>query len=207
MSEQKTAPTTANKKPAPGRGVKSAFGGPRGGNNQSGGKGGGPRRGGSRPNFERAKPEFEQRIIGIRRVTRVVAGGRRMSFAVSIVIGDKKGTVGLGTGKAGDTALAITKALRSARKNLLKLHLTKESSLPSDVHAKYGSSQVMIMPNRGKGLVAGSAARDILNLAGVKNVTAKYHSGTKNKLNNARAAMLALSFIATRTSKVMKDEE
>jgi small subunit ribosomal protein S5 len=177
----------------------------RGGFSNRGDKGG-PRKGG-RPTFERAKPEFEQRIIGIRRVTRVVAGGRRMSFAVSMVIGDKKGTVGLGTGKAGDTALAITKALRSARKNLLKLHLTKEFSIPHDIEAKYGSARVFIMPNRGKGLVAGSAARDILNLAGVKNVTAKYHSGSKNKLNNARAAMLALSRVATKTIKVVKDEE
>ncbi len=206
MSDQ-TTPTTEQvipKKPSAGRGGK--MGGQRSSGNGKGG-GQGRRGGGNRPNFERAKPEFEQRIIGIRRVTRVVAGGRRMSFAVSIVIGDKKGTVGLGTGKAGDTALAITKALRSARKNLLKLHLTKELSLPSSVSAKYGSARVMIMPNKGKGLVAGSAARDILNLAGVKNVTSKYHSGTKNKLNNARAAMLALMQVATKTSKVVREEE
>lgn len=206
MSDQTTSTTEqgASKKPTGGRGGKMS--GQRSSGNGKGG-GQGRRSGGNRPNFERAKPEFEQRIIGIRRVTRVVAGGRRMSFAVSIVIGDKKGTVGLGTGKAGDTALAITKALRSARKNLLKLHLTKELTLPSTVSAKYGSARVMIMPNKGKGLVAGSAARDILNLAGVKNVTSKYHSGTKNKLNNARAAMLALMQVATKTSKVMREEE
>jgi len=147
---------------------------------------------GPRHTFERAKPEFDQKILDIRRVTRVVAGGRRMSFAVAIAIGDKKGSVGLGTGKAGDTSLAINKAIKNAKKHMIKLALTKDMSLPYEVNAKFGSAKVVLMPNRGKGLVAGSSARYILNLAGVKNVSAKYNSGTKNKLNNARATMEAL---------------
>lgn len=144
---------------------------------------------------ERPKPEFEQKIISIRRVTRVVSGGRRMSFAVSMAIGDKKGSVGVGTGKAGDTALAISKALKSARKNMIRIKTTKTMSIPYDVEAKYTSSRVMLMPNNGKGVVAGSSVRDILNLAGLKNVTSKIFSGSKNKLNNAGAAMKALSEI------------
>jgi small subunit ribosomal protein S5 len=165
-----------------------------------GGARGGDRRGGSRSNFERPKPEFDQKMLSIRRVTRVVSGGRRMSFAVSIAIGDKKGSIGVGTGKAGDTSLAINKAVRSARKNMIKLKLSKTGSIPHEVEAKYGSARVMIMPNRGKGLVSGSATRDILNLAGVSNVTSKINSGSKNKLNIARVTMLALAKIATKRS-------
>ena len=145
---------------------------------------------------DRPKPEFDQRVLDIRRVTRVVAGGRRMSFAVAIVIGDGKGSVGLGTGKGADTAIAINKALKSAKKSMIKVKLTKDTSLPHEVYAKYTTSKIMIMPNRGKGLVAGSAVRDILAIAGIKNVTSKIFSGSKNKLNNGRATMKALSQIA-----------
>jgi small subunit ribosomal protein S5 len=153
---------------------------------------------GGRATFaERPKPEFDQKMLDIRRVTRVVAGGRRMSFAVTMVIGDRKGSVGVGTGKSIDTALAIAKALKNARKHMIKIKTTKDMSIPHEVSAKYTSSHVALMPNRGKGLVAGSAARTILTLAGLTNVTAKFHSGTKNKLNNARAVMQALSHVAT----------
>ncbi len=167
---------------------------------------GGDRRGGRRPaSFDRPKPEFDQKIIDIRRVTRVVAGGRRFSFSVALVAGDKKGSVGLGLGKSGDTSLAITKALRNAKKNMIKLKLTKTNSIPHEVDAKFASSKVFISPNRGRGLVAGSALRDILVLAGVKDVTAKIHSGSKNKLNNAKATIEALSLVATKVSKVNLD--
>lgn len=145
-----------------------------------------------RPTFERPKPEFDQKMVSIRRVTRVVAGGRRMTFAVAIAIGDKKGSVGLGTGKGGDTAIAIAKALRQAKKNMFKIKTTKEMSIPHEVSDKFGSAKLTIMPNKAKGLVAGSTVRDMLTLAGLKNVTAKLHSGTKNKLNNARVAYSAL---------------
>lgn len=157
-----------------------------------------PRRRGPRARFERPKPEFEQKIIKIRRVTRVVAGGRRFSFSVVMVIGDKKGAVGVGIGKASDTALAIGKALKDAKKDLRKISTTKTMSIPHDVRAKFCSSRVILMPNRGKGIVAGSSVRDVLNLAGLKDVSAKILSGSKNKLNNARAAMKALSQLVSR---------
>jgi small subunit ribosomal protein S5 len=147
------------------------------------------RRGGRQ---ERTRPEFDQKIVSIRRVTRVMAGGRRFSFSVSMVIGDKKGKVGVGVGKAGDTQLAIEKAVRNAKKNMIVVPMTKEGSLPHDVHEKYASSEVMIMPAPGRGLVAGSSVRTVLELAGVKDVTAKIFSRSKNKLNNARAAVEAL---------------
>ncbi len=197
------ASSTAPASVAPARsaspgGFRASTPGYRGGNSRSG-SGSGARRGGPRREYaERPKPEFDQKILSIRRVTRVVAGGRRFSLSCAIAIGDKKGNIGIGTGKAIDTSLAINKAVRAARKNMITLKLTKEGSLPYDVSAKFGSAKVMIMPNRSKGLVAGSAARDLLVLAGVKNVTSKVLSKSKNKLNNARAAFLALSSIATR---------
>lgn len=157
--------------------------------------------------FERAKPEYDQKILDIRRVTRVVSGGRRMSFSVAMVIGDRKGLVGLGTGKAIDTSIAISKAQKAAKKNMLKLKLTKDQSIPHDLSAKFSSSSLMLMPNRGRGLISGSAVRDILLLAGVKDVTTKIHSGSKNKLNNARATMKALSHIGTKFMRHSATEE
>jgi small subunit ribosomal protein S5 len=147
------------------------------------------RRGGRQ---ERVRPEFDQKIVSIRRVTRVMAGGRRFSFSVSMVIGDKKGKVGVGIGKAGDTQLAIEKAVRNAKKNMIVVPMNQDGVIPHDVHTKYASSEVMIMPAPGRGLVAGSSVRTVLELAGVKDVTAKIFSRSKNKLNNARAAVEAL---------------
>lgn len=155
--------------------------------------------------FGRPKPEFDQKIIDIRRVTRVVAGGRRFSFSVSLVAGDRKGSVGLGLGKAGDTALAINKALRNAKKNMLKVQLTKTMSIPFELSSKYASSRVKISPNRGRGLVAGSVVRDIINLSGIKDVTAKILSSSKNKLNNAKAVMAALEPISKKQSRLVSD--
>ncbi len=139
--------------------------------------------------------EFDQKIISIRRVTRVVAGGRRFSFSVSIVIGNGKGKVGVGVGKASDTALAIEKAARAAKKNMIKVNVTENKSIPHDVSAKYCASRVSILPAPGKGIVAGSSVRNVLELAGIKGVTAKIFSRSKNKLNNAQAAIKALSML------------
>lgn len=162
---------------------------PRRGGDRRGGPQRRNRRSGGR---ERVRPEFDQKIISIRRVTRVMAGGRRFSFSVSMVIGDKKGKVGVGVGKAGDTQLAIEKAVRDAKKNMIVIPMNKDSHIPHDVHTKYAASEVMIMPAPGRGLVAGSSVRTVLELGGVKDVTAKIFSRSKNKLNNARAAVEAL---------------
>ena len=160
------------------------------------------RNSGRRPSsFNRVKPEFDQKILDIRRVTRVVAGGRRFSFSVALVAGDKKGRVGLGLGKAGDTALAINKALRNAKENMVKLNLTKTMSIPHQLSAKFSSSQIVLMPNKGRGLVAGSVIRDIIKLSGIKDITGKILSNSKNKLNNAKAVMVALSTIALKHEK------
>lgn len=166
--------------------------GARGGQSPKGKQGG---RGG-RPRAPREKPEFDSKTISIRRVTRVVSGGRRFTLSVALVAGDRNGRIGLGTGKALDTQVAIEKALKDAKKNMIHIKLTKNKSLPHDIEAKFNSSEVMIMPNRGRGLIAGSSARTILSLAGLSDVTAKFYSGTKNKLNNARATMKALEQVA-----------
>lgn len=164
--------------------------GPRGRQPARGGRPGGRDRRGPRP--PRQKSEFDSKMITIRRVARTVAGGRRFSFSVAIIIGNKKGKVGVGLGKAGDTTLAIEKATRDARKKMITLNLTKDSSIRHEVSAKYNASRVTLMPAKGRGLVAGSSVRPVLELAGITNIVAKVHSGSKNGLNNARAAIEAL---------------
>lgn len=156
--------------------------------------GGRGERGGRRPSTRapRAKSEYDQKMINIRRVSRVVAGGRRFSFSVALIIGNRKGKVGVGLGKAGDTTAAIDKALRNAKKNMITLHLNKHNSIVHEVAAKYCAARVWLSPAPGRGLVAGSSVRPVLELAGITNVVAKIHSGSKNGLNNARAAIEAL---------------
>ena len=143
---------------------------------------------------ERKPPEYDQKIIDIRRVARVVAGGRRFNFRVALVIGNRKSDVGVGIGKADDTAAAIEKAFRNAKKNLIKVPMTDKGLIPHEVEGKFGSSRIYIKPSLGgRGLVAGGSVRTILDLAGVKNASAKILSRSKNKLNNAKAAITALS--------------
>ncbi|MDO8572902.1 MAG: 30S ribosomal protein S5 [bacterium] len=174
-------------------------------NHRPTGKGGSGRRGGGgRPHrfsHERARPEFEHKVINVRRVTRVVAGGRRFAFSVALVAGDRKGSVGVGIGKAGDTALAIEKAMRSAKRNMIKIKLTKNMSIPHDVKEKFSSARIIMMPALGRGIIAGSSVRNVLHLAGIKDVTAKVLSGSKNKLNIARVAVKALSTFAESKKK------
>ena len=176
---QQAAPTQegADKRPQRGRGR-----GPQ--------RGRGPRR--DRGDARDRAPEFAQKIIGIRRVTRVMGGGRRFSFSVSMVIGDKKGRVGIGVGKAGDTALAIEKAIRDAKKHMITIKRTENNSIPHNIESKYGSTEIQIRPAQGRGLVAGASLRTVLELGGVTDVTAKILSRSKNKTNIARATILAL---------------
>lgn len=180
QSTQSNAPGQARGPHAP-RGDRRSFGGrpPRGG-----GRRGGPDR--------REKPEFDQKILSVRRVTRVMAGGRRFSFSTAILIGDKKGSVGFGLGKSADTTLAINKAVSSARKTMIRIPTTKDMSIPHEVSGKFKASRVTLMPNRGKGIVAGGAIRSVFLLAGLKNVTGKILSPSKNHLNNAKAVVIAL---------------
>lgn len=209
MSEEKTTEHTGAEDTQ--RGADTQMGGARRSFGERKGHGGPRKPGGfrksSRFRGERPKPEFEQKIINISRVTRVVKGGRRLSFRVDMVIGDKKGRVGLGSGKATDTSLAIQKAFNHARKNLLKLKLTANNSIPHEVSAKVTSSRIEMMPNKERGLVAGSTVRNVLELAGITDVTTKVHSRSKNKLNNAKAALAALRSFAEASFSPRDEEE
>ncbi|MBL8158153.1 30S ribosomal protein S5 [bacterium] len=169
--------------------------GPRPGGDRRGGPGGRGPRGPRRDRGDAPRSEFAQKMLGIRRVARVMAGGRRFNFSVCMVIGDKKGRVGVGLGKAMDTQLAIEKATRHAKKNMITLDLTKTNSIKHNIEAKYAASVVEIRPSPGRGLVAGSAVRAVLELAGVTDVTAKILSRSHNSINNARAAIEALKTI------------
>jgi small subunit ribosomal protein S5 len=151
-----------------------------------------PRGGGRGNRAPRERGEFDQVTIDARRVARVMAGGRRFNFSLVVVIGDHKGRVGVGLGKGADTALAIDKATRDAKKHLFTIPRTASGSIPHQVRAKYASSIVEIMPSKGRGLVAGSAMRTVLDLAGVTDVVTKIHSRSKNKLTIARATVAAL---------------
>ncbi len=176
-------------------------GGFRAGSGRGGGKPTDKRGGGRGPRAERPKPEFDQKSIDVRRVARVVAGGRRFSFSVAMIIGDRKGKVGVGTGKAGDISMAMDKAVKDAKKHMITVKLTKTNSIPHQVSAKESSAVVEIMPAPSRGLVAGSAVRNLLELAGITDVSAKIRSGSKNKLNMARASLSALSQLRPRARR------
>lgn len=154
----------------------------------------------------RVRSEYENKILGIRRVTRVVAGGRRFSFSVTMVVGNGKGEVGIGLGKAADTALAIEKATNNAKKNMITVPLTADFSIPHEVEVKQNAAHILLIPTPGKGFKAGSAVRTVLELAGVKHVSAKILSRSKNPLNNSRATITALQSLKPIESKMKKKD-
>ena len=155
-------------------------------------RGRGERRGPRRDRAPRERSEFDSVTLSARRVARVMAGGRRFNFSIAVVLGDKNGRVGVGLGKAADTALAIDKATRDAKKNMISVPRTKNHSIRHGVRAKYAASEVELMPSSGRGLVAGSAVRTVLALAGVTDIVSKIHTRSKNKLTIARATVEAL---------------
>jgi small subunit ribosomal protein S5 len=155
-----------------------------------------PRRSSSKAGGARTRPEFDHKTVSIRRVTRVVAGGRRFSFSVTLVAGNRKGMVGVGQGKAGETPLAIDKAMRDAKKNMIAVKTTKDMSIPHAVSAKYGSCEITIQPAPGRGILAGSSARTVLELAGLSSVNAKILSGSKNRANIAKVTIAALQKVS-----------
>ena len=141
------------------------------------------------------KSEFKEKVLDLRRVTRVVAGGKRFRFRATVVVGNEKGRVGVGISKGLDVAQAIAKARNQATKNLFTVPL-KESTIPYDVEAKFSAARVLIRPAKsGRGLKAGGSVRAVLSLAGIKDASAKCLGGTKNKLTNALATVEALKKI------------
>lgn len=142
---------------------------------------------------ERERPEFDQKVLDVRRTTRVVAGGRRFSFRAAVVIGDHNGRVGLGVGKGVDVAAAVEKAVLLGKKEIVYIPLTKTKTIPHAVEGKVSAARVLLKPVReGRGLVAGGPIRVIADLGGIKDLTAKILGRTPNKLNNAQATMAAL---------------
>ena len=142
-----------------------------------------------------SKKKYEEKIVQIKRVTKVVKGGKKMTFRAVVIIGDTKRKVGVGIGRADDVNLAIDKAVLNGKKNLINVPLTLRYSLPHVVNASYGACKIMLRPAAlGTGVIAGGSVRTVLELAGIKNILAKQF-GSNNILNNAKATILALSLL------------
>jgi small subunit ribosomal protein S5 len=141
--------------------------------------------------------DWQERVVQIRRVTKVVKGGKKLSFRAIVVIGNEKGQVGVGVGKASDVIGAVKKGVADCKKHLVEVPLTKANSIPHPATGAGGGAKVMIRPAApGTGVIAGGAVRTVLELAGVRNILAK-QLGSGNPLNNARAAVTALSTLRT----------
>lgn len=145
------------------------------------------------------KKEFEEELLDLARVTRVVRGGRRLRFRATVAVGNKKGKVGIGTGKSAEVAVAVQKAVTDAKKRLIQVPLTENNSIPHDITVKFKASRLLFMPaSDGTGIKAGGVLRKILDLAGVHNIIAK-RFGSTSPLVNAQATIQALSFLKNST--------
>lgn len=142
----------------------------------------------------RQEDEFDQRVIEIARVTRVVAGGKRMRFRACVVIGDSKGRIGLGLCKGADVSTAVNKAVTAARKNLIHVDIVNET-IAHHFKMKYKAALILIKPApKGTGIKAGGPLRSVLEISGLKNVVGKM-LGSKNKVNNVKALLAALKIL------------
>lgn len=176
--------------------------GKRDGDKRGGGRtGNGRGRGRGRRSEERQPKEFEQKILDLARVTRVTAGGKRMSFRCALVIGDKKGRVGFGVAKGCDVQVAIEKAYKQAKKDVLTVVMVHQT-IPHPIRIKFGSAVVLLKPApKGTGLKAGGAARMIFEYAGIPNIVSKILN-SNNKINIAKGTLEALRQLA----RVKKEE-
>ena len=138
-----------------------------------------------------------ERVIQVRRVTKVVKGGKKLSFRAILVIGNEKGEIGVGTGKASDVIGAVKKGVTDAKKHVINIPITKSYSIPHSINGLSGAAQVILRPSAsGSGVIAGGSVRTVLELAGIRNILAK-QLGSGNALNNARATLKALKQIKT----------
>jgi len=161
-----------------------------------------PRRGDRKDERE---DDFDQMVVDIARVTRVMAGGKRMRFRACVAIGNKKGQVGIGLAKGADVSNAVQKAVNKARKNLITVPMVNDT-IPHEIYYKMGAAKILFKPaSKGRGVIAGGAVRIILELAGVKNATSKI-LGTNNKVNNVKCAIKALARLK-KVEKKVKDEK
>ena len=152
----------------------------------------------------REKPEFEQKLLDLARVTRVVKGGRRFRFRATLVIGDRKGKVGVGVAKGSDVSDAIQKAYNDAKKCMITVKLSG-NTIPHDITMKLGSAKVLLKPaSQGRGVIAGGAVRAVVDLAGIRDIVSK-SLGTSNKLNVARVTIEALKALKAPRIKEFKE--
>ena len=151
-----------------------------------------------RPRRVEREKEFEERVVVINRVTKVVKGGRRFRFAALVVVGDKKGRVGFGTGKANEVPDAIKKAIESAKKNVFRVPLVNGgSTIPHTVTGRYGAGEVFLKPaSEGTGVIAGGSVRAVLELAGISDVLSKC-IGSRTPINMVRATITGLQSLKT----------
>lgn len=195
--------------------AKTGAGSARGGGDSRGGRGGagggfggrgGGRGGDSRKPFVKKKEDFNEQTLDMRRVARVMAGGKRFSFRATLVIGDGRGRVGVGVGKGIDVQQSLVKAKRDAQKHMITVPLQKRT-IPHEVEAKFSAARIRLKPAKeGNGLIAGGAVRAVLTLAGIKDITAKILGRTPNKLTNALATIEALKMLKARRPKTEKKE-
>ena len=138
------------------------------------------------------KKLYEDKIISIGRVTKVTKGGRNFRFSVTVAVGDRKGKVGIGTGKSNEIPEAVTKAIKAAEKNMITIDLVDNRTISHEVIGTCGAAKVLVRPAKeGRGIIAGGPVRIILELAGVKDVVSK-SLGSNTKINTSRATMDAL---------------
>ena len=144
-----------------------------------------------KPNRVEEKDEFDKKMLQVSRVSKTVKGGRTISFRAVVVVGDKKGKVGLGIGKAKEVPVAVEKATKAAKKNLITVPIVN-GTVPYETVGKFSTSQVIIIPAKAcSGIIAGGAARPVFELAGYKDITSKIH-GSTTKINVIRATLKAL---------------
>jgi small subunit ribosomal protein S5 len=149
---------------------------------------------------EKENDQFEERVVTINRVTKVVKGGRRFRFAALVVVGDKKGLVGFGTGKANEVPDAIKKAIESAKNNLVRIPIINESTIPHEITGRFGAGKVFLKPAaQGTGVIAGGPVRAVLELAGVKDILSK-SIGSSTPINMVRATVQGLTELKTAES-------
>ena len=139
------------------------------------------------------KSEWLKRVVSIDRVTKVVKGGKKMSFRAIVISGNGRGKVGVGVGKAGDVSTAVRNAERDSQKHIITVPITSSDSIPHPIKTRFGAAKLVLYPSSpGSGVIAGSSIRTVLELAGIKNILSK-QLGSNNQLNNARATILGLS--------------
>jgi small subunit ribosomal protein S5 len=147
----------------------------------------------------KSKPEWSERVVAIQRVTKVVKGGKKMSFRAVIIVGNENGKVGVGVGKAGDVITAVRKGVTDGKKNIVNVPVTSSNSIPHPINGRFGAAKIVLRPSApGSGVIAGSSIRTVLELAGIKNILSK-QLGSNNLLNNARATVNGLSSLRSYT--------